>query len=274
MSKKVTLCITTYNRREQLESCLDSFIKTNMYPWEDLELIIVDNGSDEPSAVQFIENLEVKNFYSFKKIINEKNDYPFCLRRAKNQARAAAQGDYFIDCPDDHIFVVKSDWIRSSIEFIEKEKEKVSCVCHYAYPLYRFSKPANKVVESKLDNMFFLTPLKGYADYHVMKREAYEDIGEYDETLAFTPNSEDNYMDRAKEKGYKRSLLRIPVSIIIDKNTGWRGKYAKLLKPILPSTDIPETIGFRDRPLCNEELILIAKNLGCLEERFLPPGIE
>ena len=272
MSIEVTLCITTYNRREKFEACLESFLKSNVYPWEKLELIVVDNGSTDPSALDLLHNMKLDIFGSFTRIINGKNDYPYCLRRAKNQARAIARGKYFIDCPDDQLFVVKYDWISEIIRFLESSEEKISCVCHYAYPQYRFYKSANKIQVSSVDENFFTTPLKGYADYHVMKKETYEDIGKYDETLEFSPNSESDYMLRSKEKGYKRALYKFPVSILIDKDTGWRGKYAILDAP-LDGDSVRFSVDLK-RPLTNEELTRMVIDSDCLKVRNLPAGID
>ena len=274
MSIKVSLCITTYNRSEKLKACLNSFMMTNVYPWKNIELIIVDNGSTEPSALGLVHNMEVEGFKAFTRIINGKNDYPYCLRRAKNQARAIAKGEYFIDCPDDHLFVVRYDWISEGIKYLEEEKEKVSAICHYAYPHYRFDKPSNEIEPSKVNDNFFLTPKKAYADYHIMKRETYNTIGKYNETLELSPSSETDYMERSQELGYKRALYKYPVSIIIDKDTGWPGMYAELEASLEgESYKSHEFTKSLNRPLTNEELTQFAIDSGCLRAFELPEGV-
>jgi len=249
----VTLCLTSYNRREKLKNCIESFLKTNLYPIENIEIVIVDNGSDDKETVDFIERLDIKCF-GVKKHFNEKNDYPFCLRRAKNQARALASGEYFIDCPDDHLFVVKTDWITNCIEYIAQEKN-TSCVCHYAYPEYRFSKPNNKMKRSSVDASFYVSELKGYADYHIMKRQTYEKIGHYREDLAFTPNAESEYMDRSYGMGYRRSMPLVPVSIINEQ--------CYSLTESLSLGEVNQVIPLieQNRPISNETLTIICKKL-------------
>lgn len=263
MSIEVTFCVTSYNRKNKLENCINSFLKTNMFPKENLEIVLVDNGSDDLETKQYVENLEIDTVGSFQKVINEKNDYPFCLRRAKNQAREIAKGEYFIDCPDDHIFVVTSNWIQDTIDFLEKTKENISCVCHYAYPRYRFAKANNLMTPSSENSEYFVSLLKGYADYHIMSSKTYRDIGLYDETLEFSPNSESDYMERAFEKSYRRALIRNPVSIIVDENFFPNVSHVRLKK----SLTINDLKNFKplDRPISCEELRDLALQNYCLE---------
>jgi glycosyltransferase involved in cell wall biosynthesis len=247
MKPMVSLCITSYNRLEKLRSCIDSFFMTNMYDTDSLELVIVDNGSDS-DVVEYIRGLQPP-CAEFKFVLNEINKYPYCLRAAKNQAREVATGEYFIDCPDDHLFVFKSDWISETIGYLGDETEKISCVCHYAYPLYRFDKPNNKMHTSDVSPEYFVSELKGYADYHIMSRSAYDDIGKYREDLGFTPNAESEYMDRSLSLGYRRAMIRLPVSIVND--DGYR-----LLKSV-PIDWLNNSFSF-DRPIDNESVVSFA----------------
>lgn len=263
MSIQVTFCITSYNRKNKLENCIDSFLRTTTFPKENLEIVLVDNGSDDIETKEYVENLEIDTVGSFQKVINEKNDYPFCLRRAKNQAREIAKGKYFIDCPDDHIFIVRSDWIQDTIKFLEQTKEKISCVCHYAYPRYRFAKSNNLMTPSSENSEYFVSLLKGYADYHIMSAEAYRDIGLYDETLEFSPNSESDYMNRSYEKGYRRALIRNPVSMIVDGNFFPNVSHVTLINSL--STDDVKNMSISDRPVSCEELRDLALKNSCLE---------
>jgi glycosyltransferase involved in cell wall biosynthesis len=202
-----------------------------MYDTNYLEIIVVDNGSDDGTQ-KYIEDLEIPDI-TVKKVLNKKNDYPYCLRRAKNQAREVANGDYFIDTPTDHLYVVKSHWLKETIDYLESEEEKISCVCHYAFASYRFNKANNRMILSKTNDDFFVSQEKGYSDYHVMSRKVYEDVGKYREDLAFTPNAEDDYMSRCFEKGYKRALRKFPVVLYEDIGgcVTFGGPY-RLIKPI------------------------------------------
>lgn len=246
----VSLCLTSYNRKEKLKNCIESFLKTNIYPLENIEIVIVDNGSDDKKTVEYIKSLKI-DCYDIKKHFNEKNDYPFCIRRAKNQSRAIAEGSYFIDCPDDHLFVVKSNWISDYMEYLDIEKENISCICHYAYPYYRFAKANNKMEPSSYDKSFYVSQLKGYADYHLMKRNTYKIIGKYREDLSFTPNAESEYMERSYSMGYKRAMPAVPISIIND------GKKTYCLDQPASIQEINKLFNVNDmqRPISNEEML-------------------
>ncbi len=227
---------------------------TNDYDMSKLQLIVVDNGSDDKKVIDKIKSFS-KNFGDFKYHLNEKNDYPYCLRRAKNQARRISDADFFIDCPDDHLFIVKSNWIKECVDFIKDKTDLISCVCHYAYPQYRFIKPNNLM--TPFGDSFFISTIKGYADYHVMTRDVYERIGEYREDLAFSPNAESEYMKRTQAAGLKRALIRYPVSIVNDEGY-------KLISP-LPYSDYTEMTGKTSLPISNESLISLAKYKGRIE---------
>ena len=254
MSDLVTLCITSYNRLEKLSYCLDSFLMTNQFDNSRLQLVVIDNGSDDPRVIDKIKSLG-KQFSDFKYHLNEKNDYPYCLRRAKNQAREIADGDFFIDCPDDHLFIVKSNWVEECVSFVKDRIDTISCVCHYAYPEYRFRKPNNAMTPS--GKKFFVSTTKGYSDYHVMAKEVYENIGLYREDLAFTPNAESEYMERTQAAGLRRALMRHPVSIVNDHGY-------KLLSPI-SHKDYIDSTGITNTPISNEKLISLAAYMDKIE---------
>jgi len=220
----ISLCVTSYNRYDKLKNCIESFFATNTYNPDNIELIIIDNGSDDTVTADYVRSLQPE-CRDYHYILNEKNDYPYCLRRAKNQARAMANGQYFIDCPDDHLFVVQSPWVSETINYLKASDKKISCICHYAYPKYRFYKPNNCMSECTDNSDYYVSELKGYADYHLMSRQAYKKIGVYREDLAWAPNAESDYMERSLELNYRRALLKYPVSIINEESY-------KLLLPI------------------------------------------
>jgi glycosyltransferase involved in cell wall biosynthesis len=257
----VSFCITSFNRKRKLKSCIESFLKTNCYDLNNIELIIVDNGSTDNETVEYINSLG-SPFDSFQKVLNEKNDYPCCLHKAKNQARKLAKGNYFIDCPDDHLFVLKHDWISESIDYFEKETQKVSCSCHYSYPLYRFGKPNNLMKKSQVNSNFYVSELKGYADYNFMPRKNYEDIGKFREDPgSVEKRAEADYMTRAFTLGYKRAIHKYPVSII---NGHQEQDPVFDLKEPITMKEYTERFSSLERPCSNEELTEFLKDKGSL----------
>ena len=225
---ETSFCVTSYNRPRRLKEVLRSFFMTNMYDLSKLELIIIDNGSTDASVVDFIKAYSPECKYRY--ILNEKNDYPSCLRYAKIQAREIADGDFFIDCPDDHIFFGKTGWIEDCINRI-KSDPTVGCINHYAFPRYRFSKENNRMGPDKNNPNFAVSIHKGYSDFHIMSKEVYEKIGPYKHLLG--RSAEGEYMKRSLELGYFRNLMMKPIALCLNDGQFGEGKFGfKLIKPI------------------------------------------
>ena len=209
----VTVHITSYNRFLQLKSLVESFVQCNEY--ENVEMIIVDNGSTDYRLLDYYQKLDLP--FPFRLIRNETNDYPRCIWRAKNQARAAAKGKYFLDIPDDHQFVRKGNWIGECLD-IYASLNKVGCIVLYAYPIFRWTKPNNRLHrESSFNDVpFYISHFKGYVDYNFMSRKVYEEVGPfldtgYDNRVVPEPD----YMRRCTALGLRRLFLKYPASVPI-----------------------------------------------------------
>ena len=225
---ETSLCITSYNRPKRLEEVLKSFFMTNMYDLNKLELIIVDNGSTDTSVTDLIKSYSPECEYRY--ILNKKNDYPNCLRYSKIQAREIAKGSFFIDCPDDHLFVARVPWIEQCIDRI-KTDPTVGCIAYYAFPSYRFEKENNKMSVDKNNPEFCVSHFKGYNDFHIMSRETYEKIGPFKYNLG--RKAEGEYMERSLQAGFFRNLLMKPVAICMDDGKFGEGTYGfEILSPI------------------------------------------
>lgn len=251
MNKLITVHFTSYNRLNKLKSCINSFLKSTEYDKNNIELIIVDNGSKK-DVTDFIIGFtpDVKDY---KYILNEKNDYPSCLRYAKIQARSIAKGKYYVDIPDDHLFIIKNDWVEKSIYFIENTNN-ASCVINFAYPEYRFKKANNKMTLSN-NNNYFESIFKGYGDYNVMEKATYEKIGEYNYKLGRL--AESDYMIRSFNMGYRRYMAKYPVAIINDNGYS--------LKKCLEYNEYVKSFLNIKLPLSNEKLINYALNNGSIK---------
>lgn len=248
----VTLTLTAYDRLIPLQECLRSFWETNTYP--NVELVIVDNASTDPELVEFLEDYKPPCEYRHHRRFE--NDYPYGQKRARIRSREMARGEFFIDCPDDHLFVVRDDWIQRAIDHIRTDP-KTGCIVHYAQPLYRWGK-ANNAWEPYPGNPLFIRSLhKGYADYHIMSRAAYEDIGPF--KWALGRESEGEYMERSLKAGYRRVLPRLPVSVINDLDDPW------YLKKPIDSATMWDSMVEASRPIANEELIGWAHQQGAIE---------
>jgi len=209
----VTVHITSFNRFSHFKNLIESFVHCNEY--ENIELIIVDNGSTDQRLLEYYQRLELP--FPFRLIRNETNDYPRCIWRAKNQARTEAQGEYFLDIPDDHQFVRRGNWIRECIEIYESQDD-VGCIVLYAYPILRWTKSNNRLHREKRLNKlpFYISHFKGYVDYHFMSRAIYEQVGPFLDTgydSRFIP--EPDYMRRCTALGLRRLFLKFPAAVSI-----------------------------------------------------------
>ena len=248
---ETTLHITSYNRHNKLRNCIDSFFATCDYDMSKLELIIVDNGSTCNKTLDYIRELKPP-CAKYNYILNPVNLYPDCLRFAKIQAREVALGNFFVDCPDDHLFIVKNDWLRKCIARLTKAKG-TGCVVHFAQPAHRWNKPNNHFKVSECGK-FAISSQKGYADYHVMTRETYEKLGKYEYTLGRKAESE--YMTRALTHGYFRNILLKPVAIVNDDGYNF-------VKPLDQNEYYAK---FDDLLITNEQLTEFAKRGKYIEE--------
>jgi len=102
-SGRVTIIIPTRNRADLLQRCVDSILaRTRSRP---AEIIIYDNGSDEPATLQLLQD------YAGRDGIRAlRNDLPFNFSRINNEAAAAARGDILIFLNND-TEVLSEDWL-------------------------------------------------------------------------------------------------------------------------------------------------------------------
>jgi glycosyltransferase involved in cell wall biosynthesis len=242
---------------------------TNTYDLSKLELIIVDNGSTDPSVTDFIKSYSPECEYRY--ILNEKNDYPSCLRYAKIQAREIAKGDFFIDSPDDHLFIARVPWIEECISRI-KSDSTVGCIVHYAFPRYRFSKENNRMGPDKNNSSFSVSMHKGYSDFHIMSKAAYEKIGTYQHLLG--RSAEGEYMERSLRMGYFRNLMMKPVAVCLNDGKFGEGKFGfKLINPINAEeydTNLSEFMRSRhpaELPYYNEAIIEFCLRNGHIKKK-------
>ena len=102
-----SIIILTRNNAEVLKKCVDSILAKTSY--KNFEIIIVDNGSDEPVARELLDTLNKKeNIRVLDKPI------PFNFSELNNWAAKAAQGDVLVFMNND-MEVIEEDWLRELI---------------------------------------------------------------------------------------------------------------------------------------------------------------
>lgn len=93
----VSVCVVHYNRPKLLSQALSSLKKQS---YQNIEVILVDDGSHEKEALDFLEELEPDFKERGWKIIRQSNSY---LGAARNTAALAASGEYLLFMDDDNI---------------------------------------------------------------------------------------------------------------------------------------------------------------------------
>jgi GT2 family glycosyltransferase/tetratricopeptide (TPR) repeat protein/glycosyltransferase involved in cell wall biosynthesis len=93
---KVSLCLTTYDRPNLLRQALAS-VQSLTYP--NLEVVLVDDGSTQPEALAYLEELRPAFDERGWRIVRQENRY---LGAARNTAARHASGDFFLFMDDDN----------------------------------------------------------------------------------------------------------------------------------------------------------------------------
>jgi len=93
----VSVCITHRNRAALLRAALNS-IRRQDYPR--LEVVLVDDGSDRPDALEYLDGLASEFQRKGWTIVRQSNRY---LGAARNAAIAAARGDFVLFMDDDNL---------------------------------------------------------------------------------------------------------------------------------------------------------------------------
>lgn len=103
----VSLIIPTRNAHLLVKQCISSILEKTTYPR--YEILLVDNGSDDPEALSYFAQLE-KN----PRIRVLRDDSPFNYSALNNRAARQAQGE-LIGLINNDIEVISSDWLDEMV---------------------------------------------------------------------------------------------------------------------------------------------------------------
>lgn len=99
----VSLIILTRNSLKQIRQCITSIVQKTSYP--KYEIIIVDNGSDDPATLSFFEDIARSD-----KIHILRDERPFNFAALNNLAVMHAKGE-IIGLLSKHVEVISPDWM-------------------------------------------------------------------------------------------------------------------------------------------------------------------
>jgi O-antigen biosynthesis protein len=99
----VSVIVPTKDRRELLQKCIDGLVNRTNYKL--LEIVIVDNGSSEPDAIDFLSDLRSRPSFV---IIDDNSSFNFS--RLVNRGVAASCGEICVLLNND-VDVINADWL-------------------------------------------------------------------------------------------------------------------------------------------------------------------
>ncbi|NEQ39633.1 MAG: tetratricopeptide repeat protein [Okeania sp. SIO3I5] len=228
--KLVSIIIPTRNLGNILDRCLESIFTKTTYP--NYEVILIDNGSDEPETLSIIEkwkNQQPEHFKTYQLNI------PFNFSKLNNFAVEKAEGDYLLFLNND-TEVKTADWLEAMVE--QAQREKIGAVG--ALLLY----PDNTIqhagvvlgMRSVADHSHrgFSPTDTGYkgqiisvnnysavtAACLMCRREVFEQIGGFDEELAVAFNDVDLCL-KMLHKGYRN--IYVPHAVLYHHESKSRG---------------------------------------------------
>lgn len=105
---KVSVIVTTYNRKEFLEETLTSVLNQS---FKDFEIIVVDNNSDY-DFLKFIESFKDSRLQAYQ------NDNSGIIALNRNLGIRKARGKYIAFCDDDDTWVF--DKLESQLKYLEQ----------------------------------------------------------------------------------------------------------------------------------------------------------
>jgi O-antigen biosynthesis protein len=108
--KRVSIIIPTRNLGKILNTCLKSIFEKTTYP--NYEIVLLDNGSDEPETLEIIQYWKAQEPERFNHIFY---DVPFNYSKINNYAATQAKGDYFLFLNND-TEIITPDWIEGMVE--------------------------------------------------------------------------------------------------------------------------------------------------------------
>jgi len=103
---KVTVIVPTRNRLDLLSTCIGGLERTD-YP--DFEVVIVDNGSDDPATLEWLAGLDSRRFRVLR------DDGAFNFSRLNNRAAQIAEGEVLCLLNND-IEIVDPGWLTAMVQ--------------------------------------------------------------------------------------------------------------------------------------------------------------
>ncbi len=219
MCAGVSIIVVNYNGIKYLDPCFNSIAELDTNSFEFVEIIMVDNLSDDGS-VDF-----VKDKYPYIRIIqNNVNSYA----KALNWGISESKGDYIAILNND--MTVEKNWLKGLVDVIKKDR-LIGAV--QSKILFSDGKTINSVGVEEVEDFYFRDIGFGKPDAFeayeeeereyitggsvLLRRECLQSVGPFDEDFIMYMEDMD-YSIRCRDKGWK--IFFTPKSICYHKYHG------------------------------------------------------
>jgi GT2 family glycosyltransferase len=206
---KVSIIIPTRNARQLVQQCIESIHSKTTYA--NFEILLVDNGSDEPESLAYFSQLAQQG-----QVRLLKDPGVFNFSRINNDAARAATGDYVVFLNND-IEVITPGWLTELIS--HAQRPGVGAVGAKLWYPNNTIQHAGLVLVAGLAGHAHLGKPRGDDGYFgrasltqsyvavtgaclCMSRSLFDTIGGFDETLAVAFNDVDLCL-RLHDQGYR-----------------------------------------------------------------------
>lgn len=208
---KVSILIPNKNHLEDLRRCVESILSKTTYPL--FEIVIVDNGSDDPALLEYYETLKQYPIFKLCSL-----DIPFNYPKLNNRAAEVATGDYFLLLNND-TEVISPAWIEEMLMYAQRDDvAAVGAKLYYPDHTIQHAGIVLKLGKDRVAGHAFYKDPRGAVGYMgrlwyaqnvsavtaacmLVKASAYREVGGFDESLAVAYNDVD-FCLRLREKGY------------------------------------------------------------------------
>jgi glycosyltransferase involved in cell wall biosynthesis len=156
MNCLISVIVPCYNLEQFIEKCLRSILDCND---QDLQIIIVNDGSKDNSLYIIEEFIKVNKVFNFL-LINQENKG---LSAARNKGIDVATGEFIA-------FIDGDDWIQPNFfsDFRKVINDKVDLLfCAYSREYLTYNSPRVFNLESQLDVFKYRSRLFGLTDYEL-----------------------------------------------------------------------------------------------------------
>ncbi|MBR8827193.1 MAG: glycosyltransferase [Gomphosphaeria aponina SAG 52.96 = DSM 107014] len=214
--KRVSIIIPTRNLGDILDTCIQSIVDKTKYA--DYEIIIIDNGTDDPKTLKVFEKWEIKKPKRFKVC---PLDIPFNYSKLNNFGVKQATGEYLLFLNND-TKVITQGWVRAMVQQAQRPIIGAvgalllypdDTVQHAGVVLGIGGVAGHSHKHFRGDSQGYIRQLISVNNYSAVtaaclmcRREVFEDVGGFNENLQVAFNDID-FCLKIKEQGYHNVWL-------------------------------------------------------------------